>query len=164
MAVNIESGKNFCGLFNQPRHVCIDVAALDSLPGTEMNNGMAEILKYAFIRDRELFEFLSDKTDSMLSKDHETLSCCVARCCRIKADVVQADEREGGVRMILNYGHTVGHAIEAASNYKPRTRAVCGLAACASSPDLPNASVCFQPPSAICTTTCWTATGWPLRR
>jgi 3-dehydroquinate synthase len=117
VAVNIESGKNYCGLFNQPRSVCIDVEALDSLPRAELNNGLAEVLKYAFIRDTNLFDFLYSNVQGMLRQNHDTLVECVTRCCRIKAAVVQEDEREGGMRMILNYGHTVGHAIEAASGY-----------------------------------------------
>ncbi|MFW5487066.1 MAG: 3-dehydroquinate synthase [Desulfovibrio sp.] len=117
VAVNIESGKNFCGLFYQPRHVCIDVAALDTLPREEMNNGLAEVIKTAIIRNHKLFDYLSDNVEGVVANNHAVVAKCVAACCRIKAEVVEADEREGNVRMILNYGHTVGHAIEAASGY-----------------------------------------------
>ena len=117
--VNHALGKNLIGAFHQPRLVLVDTAALRSLPGREAVAGMAEVVKHALIRDEELFSFLEDRLEEVVAMqlDAETLDWLIARNVKIKAAVVSADEREGGLRAILNYGHTIGHAIEAATDY-----------------------------------------------
>ena len=119
-AVNHPLGKNLIGAFHPPRLVLTDTAALQSLPPAEVASGLAEIVKHGIIRDAELFGFLEERVEDVVDAKltaHE-LVWLIARNARIKADVVSADEREGGLRAILNYGHTVGHAIEAATSYK----------------------------------------------
>lgn len=118
VAVNISGGKNYCGMFSQPRRVYSDISALGSLPEREILSGLGEVVKHGFIYDRSFVEFLHDNADKVLALDKEVMSKVVARCCEIKADVVSRDEKEGGVRRILNYGHTVGHAIETFAGYK----------------------------------------------
>ena len=118
VAVNIKGGKNYCGMFYQPKRVYSDISALDSLPEREILSGLGEVVKHGFICDREFVEFLSDNAGKVRALDREVMSRVVARCCEIKADVVIRDEKEGGVRRILNYGHTVGHAIETFAGYK----------------------------------------------
>ena len=117
--VNHALGKNLIGAFHQPRLVLVDTDALRSLPGREAVAGMAEVVKHALIRDEELFSFLEDRLEEVVAMqlDAETLDWLIARNVEIKAAVVSADEREGGLRAILNYGHTIGHAIEAATDY-----------------------------------------------
>ncbi|WP_320170838.1 3-dehydroquinate synthase [Maridesulfovibrio sp.] len=118
VAVNISGGKNYCGMFYQPRHVYSDITALDTLPEREILSGLGEVVKHGFICSRELVEYLHDNAEKVLKLDRSVMSEIVARCCEIKADVVSRDEKEGGVRRILNYGHTVGHAIETFSGYE----------------------------------------------
>ena len=117
--VNHALGKNLIGAFFQPRLVFVDTDALRSLPRREVVAGMAEVVKHALIRDEELFAFLEDRLDEVVSMelDAETLDWLIARNISIKAAVVAADEKESGLRAILNYGHTIGHAIEAATDY-----------------------------------------------
>jgi len=117
--VNHALGKNLIGAFHQPRLVLVDTDALRSLPGREVVAGMAEVVKHALIRDVELFAFLEDRLEEIVTMelDVETLDWLIARNVGIKAAVVSADEKEGGLRAILNYGHTIGHAIEAATDY-----------------------------------------------
>ena len=117
--VNHALGKNLIGAFYQPRLVLVDTNALRSLPQREVVAGMAEVIKHALIRDEELFTFLEDRLEEIVSMelDAETLDWLIARNVGIKAAVVTADEKEGGLRAILNYGHTIGHAIEAATDY-----------------------------------------------
>lgn len=115
--VDIDAGKNLIGTFYQPKAVFIDPATLHSLPREEMRSGLAEVLKYGLIRDNSFFDFLAAKREDIFRLDAATLTEIIATCCRIKADVVVADEREGGLRRILNFGHTLGHAVEAASRY-----------------------------------------------
>ncbi len=112
--VNTPWGKNQIGTFHQPKGVVIDPLALETLPFQELINGLAEIIKCAIIADREMFNQLSgtDKVDAGI------LSGLIVNACKIKAEVVSVDEREGNLRTILNFGHTVGHAIEGSSNYK----------------------------------------------
>ena len=116
-AVNHPAGKNMIGAFNQPRAVVIDTDVLKSLPPREYAAGLAEVVKYGVIADAELFSWLEDNVDSVLSKDDAALAHIIKRSCEIKADVVAQDEREGGIRAILNYGHTFGHAIENLAGY-----------------------------------------------
>jgi 3-dehydroquinate synthase len=115
--VNHPLGKNMIGCFYQPVYVSADVSTLDTLDGEEYLSGMAEVVKYGVIYDPGFFSFIEDNTDLILKRDPETVSGLVRRSCEIKADVVAKDERESGLRAILNYGHTVGHAIESLTNY-----------------------------------------------
>lgn len=115
--VNHPLGKNMIGAFHQPRCVIADTAVLATLPDREMSAGMAEIIKYGLIRDQSFFDWLETHVDALLSHDEAALTEAILRSCAIKAEVVAADEREGGLRAILNLGHTFGHAIETASGY-----------------------------------------------
>ena len=115
--VNHPLGKNLIGSFWQPALVWIDVATLNSLPRRELLAGIAEVIKYGVIWDSGFFDFLGQNIDNMLGLQPEALTEVVRRSCRIKAEVVSADEREAGQRAILNFGHTVGHAIEAVAGY-----------------------------------------------
>ena len=119
-AVNHFLGKNLIGAFHPPRLVLTDTGALRSLPRAEIASGLAEVVKHGIIRDAELFAFLEERMDKIidLTVDADELDWLISRNAQIKADVVSADEREGGLRAILNYGHTIGHAIEAATAYK----------------------------------------------
>ncbi len=118
VAVNIKHWKNYCGMFYQPKRVYTNISALESLPEREILSGLGEVVKTAFIADRDLVDYLSRNADKVSSLDRDVMARVVARCCEIKADVVRRDEKEGGVRRILNYGHTVGHAIETFAGYK----------------------------------------------
>lgn len=115
--VNLSRGKNLVGVFHQPVQVGINLDTLRTLPDREYRSGLAEVVKYGVIRDLSFFEMLEDQVDALNSRDDEVLRNVIARCCEIKADVVGQDERETGVRAILNYGHTLGHAIETISGY-----------------------------------------------
>jgi 3-dehydroquinate synthase len=116
--INLPEGKNLVGAFHQPLAVVIDLDLLRTLPAREARAGWAEVIKTAAIRDAGLFRFLRSRRESLLSGEAAGLRRVVRACCRIKARVVEEDEREGGVRMLLNFGHTLGHAIEAASGYQ----------------------------------------------
>jgi 3-dehydroquinate synthase len=115
--VNHPLGKNMIGAFYQPRCVIADTLLLQSLPPRELSAGIAEIIKYGLISDYPFFEWLEDNLDALLRGDREALAYAVERSCKNKADVVAQDEHEGGVRAILNFGHTFGHAIETAQGY-----------------------------------------------
>ncbi len=116
--VNHRRGKNLIGAFHQPRIVVADVATLTTLPEREFREGMAEVIKYGAIRDAALIGDLEKQADAILDKrDAAVLEAIVARSLRHKADVVAADERETGLRKTLNFGHTVGHALEASAGY-----------------------------------------------
>ena len=129
--VDLPEGKNLIGTFAQPVAVFADIGVLTSLPAPELRNGMAEIVKYGMIMDDNLFQFLEEKWWDIINLEPETTSFLVRRSCEIKADVVSKDEREGGLRRILNFGHTIGHAVEAVSGYSiPHGEAVSiGMAA-----------------------------------
>jgi 3-dehydroquinate synthase len=116
--VNHALGKNMIGAFWQPRLVWIDTDTLLSLPKRELLAGLAEVIKYGVIWDEELFEFIEAGRERILGLDRASLMRLIARSCEIKADVVSRDEREAGLRAILNYGHTIGHAIETITGYK----------------------------------------------
>ncbi len=116
-AVNHPLGKNMIGAFYQPRHVHIDVATLKTLPAREFAAGMAEVIKYGVIRDREFFVWLTNHRTELLELRSDALIQAVKRSCQIKADVVEVDEKEGSLRAILNFGHTFGHAVETLSGY-----------------------------------------------
>ena len=110
--VNHPMGKNLIGAFHQPIGVIIDTQTLKTLPDREYAAGMAEVIKYGLIADANLFDYLIGHTEALVRRNEALLADVIARCCSIKADVVKQDEREGGVRAILNFGHTFGHAIE----------------------------------------------------
>jgi 3-dehydroquinate synthase len=118
--VNHPLGKNMIGAFHQPRKVLMDLSVLASLPKEEFLSGMAEVIKYGVIRDAVFFEYLDKNREKILALDPDALEHIIQRSCEIKAEVVSRDEREGGLRAILNYGHTIGHAIETAENYTMR--------------------------------------------
>lgn len=115
--INHEKGKNLIGAFYQPRAVLIDVATLDTLNEREYLSGLGEIVKYGAVLDAEFFTFLEEHVESLLKRDREALIRTVACSCAIKARVVSFDEREGGLRAVLNYGHTLGHAVETLTGY-----------------------------------------------
>jgi 3-dehydroquinate synthase len=115
--VNLKSGKNLVGAFYQPRLVLCDLDALKTLPRREYVSGLAEVIKYGIIYDAILFAQLERNLPKLLAREAATLRAVVARCCEIKADVVGQDETESGLRAILNFGHTLGHAIENSSGY-----------------------------------------------
>ena len=117
VGVNLAAGKNLVGAFYQPRHVLCDLATLDSLPDREFRAGLAEVIKYGIIYDRDLFQRLEHDLPKILKREGSILGDIVARCCEIKAQVVGQDETENGLRAILNFGHTIGHALEAISRY-----------------------------------------------
>ncbi|MHB8845377.1 MAG: 3-dehydroquinate synthase [Nitrospirota bacterium] len=118
--VNHNLGKNMIGAFYQPRIVLMDLDTLRTLPKEEFVSGMAEVIKYGVIWDHELFDFLDKNREKILAQEQGPLGHIISRSCEIKADVVSKDEREGGLRAILNFGHTVGHAVETLSNYTMR--------------------------------------------
>ncbi len=115
--VNHPLGKNMIGAFYQPRLVWTDVDTLRTLPKREFLAGMAEVIKYGVIWDAGLFSFLDENRSAILDLEKDPLTHVIKRSCEIKAEVVSKDEREGGLRAILNYGHTVGHAVETATGY-----------------------------------------------
>ncbi len=115
--VNHPRGKNMIGAFHQPRAVVADLSVLDTLPDREMRAGMAEVIKYALLGDAAFLGWLETHLDEALAREPGVLAELVARCCRNKAAIVSADERESGQRALLNLGHTFGHAIEAARGY-----------------------------------------------
>jgi 3-dehydroquinate synthase len=117
VGVNLKSGKNLVGAFHQPRLVVCDLDTFRTLPEREFRSGLAEVIKYGIIYDVSLFERLERELPRLLRRDSKTLGAVIARCCEIKADVVGNDETEGGLRAILNFGHTIGHALEAISSY-----------------------------------------------
>jgi 3-dehydroquinate synthase len=118
VAVNHPLGKNMIGTFHQPRFVWIDADTLRTLPDREIVCGMGEVVKYGVVFDAQFFGFLEANLDKLRSLDPETVHSVQVRCCELKAHVVSEDEREQGLRMVLNYGHTVGHALEAAAGYQ----------------------------------------------
>lgn len=117
VGVNLRAGKNLVGAFLQPRLVLCDLETLATLPDREYRSGLAEVIKYGIIRDAGLFRRLERDLDGLLRRDPKVLGPVIARCCAIKAEVVGADETEGGLRAILNFGHTLGHALEAITAY-----------------------------------------------
>lgn len=115
--INLPQGKNLIGSFHQPAAVVIDLEAIDSLPPREFISGLAEVAKYGVIRDTGLFDLMEERAEAIRGARRDVMETLVARSCEIKADVVHEDEREGGLRAILNFGHTVGHAIEKVAGY-----------------------------------------------
>lgn len=117
VGVNLKAGKNLVGAFYQPRLVLCDLDSLKTLPPREYRAGLAEVIKYGIIYDAELFARLERDMSRLIKRDPRTLEEIIARCCQIKAHVVGQDETETGLRAILNFGHTIGHALEAISRY-----------------------------------------------
>jgi 3-dehydroquinate synthase len=117
VGINLKAGKNLVGAFYQPRFVLCDLETLRTLPDREFRAGMAEVIKYGIIYDAALFEKIENDLPKILARENKVLEFVIARCCEIKADVVRQDETESGLRAILNFGHTIGHALEAISHY-----------------------------------------------
>lgn len=118
VAVNHPRGKNLIGAFHQPAGVWIDTEALGTLPDREYQSGLAEVVKYGVILDPAFLDYVEANADALLRRDAEVVREVVARCCRLKADVVEQDEREEtGLRAVLNYGHTFAHAFETVAGY-----------------------------------------------
>jgi 3-dehydroquinate synthase len=117
VGVNLKAGKNLVGAFHQPRLVLCDLETLATLPEREFRAGLAEVIKYGIIYDEPFFERLERQLPALLKRNTKVLAEVVARCCEIKAEVVGQDEIETGLRAILNFGHTIGHALEAISGY-----------------------------------------------
>ena len=115
--INHPLGKNMIGAFYQPRVVIADSDTLNTLPDRELRAGIAEVIKYGLIRDVQFFEWLELNMIRLVARDPDALNAAIRRSCEIKAEIVAADEREGGVRSLLNLGHTFGHAIENAMGY-----------------------------------------------
>ncbi len=116
-AVNHPLGKNMIGAFYQPKAVIIDIDSLSTLPVREFNAGMAEVIKYGILGDKDFFTWLESNITAIKSGDKQVLSTMIEKCCQCKADIVACDETEAGVRALLNLGHTFGHAIEAEQGY-----------------------------------------------
>jgi len=119
--VNHPNAKNLIGAFYQPTLVWTDVGTLSTIPERELRSGLAEVIKYSVISDPELFRLLSENVRSFSNISEDTLIEIISRCCSIKARIVEQDEREQGIRSILNYGHTVGHALESLTSYAQYT-------------------------------------------
>lgn len=117
VGINLPAGKNLVGAFLQPRLVLADPVVLKTLPLREFRSGLAEVIKYGIIYDPKLFRRLGREMPRLLERDFSCLGPVIARCCEIKAEIVGQDETEGGIRAILNFGHTVGHALEASAGY-----------------------------------------------
>ena len=118
-AIDLKVAKNLVGAFCQPKIVIVDTSLLKTLPHRQIKSGMAEIIKYAIIKDALLFSFLKNNYRKIMALDKKTIAYIEGRCIRIKAEVVAKDEREKkGIRTILNFGHTVGHALESAAGYQ----------------------------------------------
>jgi 3-dehydroquinate synthase len=118
VGINLPAAKNIVGAFWQPAGVLIDLDVLATLPDREYRSGLAEVVKYGVILDATFFEYLEANTDALNARRPDVLEVVVARCCRLKADVVEQDERElTGLRAVLNYGHTFCHAIETVTGY-----------------------------------------------
>lgn len=117
VGVNLAAGKNLVGAFHQPRLVLADLGTLATLPVREFRAGLAEVIKYGIIHDAAFFRRLERDFVRLLKREPKTLAAVIARCCEIKAEVVGQDETESGLRAILNFGHTIGHGLEAISRY-----------------------------------------------
>jgi 3-dehydroquinate synthase len=118
VGVNLPEGKNLVGSFHHPRAVFADIGVLGTLPDRELRAGLMESVKAGIIRDRALLRYMEENADRVLGRDEKALEKVIAASIRMKAGVVNKDERENGLRMILNFGHTVGHALEQATGYK----------------------------------------------
>ena len=113
----LPAGKNLLGTFYQPQAVFVDLTFLQTLPDVEFNNGLSEILKHGIIEDPQLLTSLEEEAQAVKKRDFKLLEKIITKSCRIKKRIVEMDEKEGGLRRILNFGHTLGHAVEAESGY-----------------------------------------------
>jgi len=119
VGINLPEAKNMVGAFLQPQGVVIDTRTLETLPEREYRSGLGEVVKYGVILDAGLFELLEQRVEALCRRDHDVLVEVIARCCRLKADVVEQDELEqSGLRAVLNYGHTFAHAFETLTSYQ----------------------------------------------
>lgn len=118
VGVNLKEGKNMAGAFYQPKAVFVDTDVLKSLDKREIRGGISEIIKYGIIKDASLFNFIESNIKEILDLDDEKVRHLIKRSCEIKSDVVSKDEKESSIRAVLNYGHTIGHAIESLTKYK----------------------------------------------
>jgi 3-dehydroquinate synthase len=118
VAVNHPRGKNMIGCFYQPKAVIIDTDTLRTLPKAEITAGMVEVMKYGMIKEADFFEYVDKHLSTILDLDSDALEEVVYNSCKTKAHIVELDETEQGIRAILNYGHTIGHALEALTSYK----------------------------------------------
>ncbi len=116
--VDLKSGKNLIGTFTQPKAVFVDPDYLDTLPIKQIRNGLAEVIKYGVIKDKKLFEFIEENSEKILNLNKKSLNKIIEQSLRIKKQIVEKDEKEQGIRIILNYGHSYGHAIEKMTNFK----------------------------------------------
>jgi 3-dehydroquinate synthase len=116
--VNLRSGKNLIGSFHQPRAVLVDAEVLSSLPKRQFHSGLYEVLKSGVIGNAALFHYFEADKAKLLKGDIPTLESVITACVQLKASIVAADEREGGLRQVLNFGHTIGHALEAETGYR----------------------------------------------
>jgi len=118
VAVDHPLGKNLIGAFYQPRHVHINLAVLKTLDPRQFAAGMAEVIKYGLLADADFFDYLLQQHQAIINQDTIAMEWLIRRCCELKAEIVTADETEQGIRIALNLGHTIGHAVEAASNFR----------------------------------------------
>jgi 3-dehydroquinate synthase len=118
VGVNLDEGKNIVGSFYQPKAVFIDTSVLKTLNRREVLGGISEIIKYGIIKDESLLNFLETNMEKILNLDDDMMRYLIKRSCEIKSDVVSKDEKENNIRAILNYGHTIGHALESITRYK----------------------------------------------
>lgn len=116
-AINSKFGKNLIGTFYQPKLVLCDISFLESLPQRQFTSGYAEVVKYGLIKDAKFFEFLTINQDKILRKEANIIQLIIKNSCQIKAEIVANDEMESGIRALLNFGHTIGHALEAKCQY-----------------------------------------------
>ncbi len=121
MAVNHPQAKNIIGSFYQPKLVYIDGKTLSTLPDRQLYSGLAEVIKYGIIYDGQFLNWLEERMEDIIMLDRDSVLHCLKRCCRIKAMVVKQDEREAGMRAILNFGHTIGHGVESTTGYRKYT-------------------------------------------
>ncbi|NIO20096.1 MAG: 3-dehydroquinate synthase, partial [Candidatus Aenigmarchaeota archaeon] len=117
-AINLPEGKNTVGAFHQPRAVFCDLRFLDTLPRRECNSGLMEIIKYGLILDSDLYDFIKKNKEKIREKNTDTIAYLIYRSCQLKSQIVAEDEKDKGVRNILNFGHTIGHALESYTNYE----------------------------------------------
>ena len=146
--INHPLGKNMIGAFWQPRAVLIDTDCLGTLVARELRAGVAEVIKYGAIRDAEFFAWLEANVAALLAKDSAALAHAIHRSCEIKAEIVAADEREAGERALLNFGHTFGHAIEAAQGYGAWLHGEAVAAGMVCAAKLSERACAFPPPDA----------------
>lgn len=119
--VNMPGGKNTVGSFYQPLSVVIDTGVLKTLPKRELINGIGEVIKYGIIYDDDFLTYIDENFDDILGLEEKVIKKVIKRCCDIKASIVAKDEKEQGIRKILNFGHTIGHALETLGNYEKYT-------------------------------------------